>query len=64
MKFLLKQLKYVLLLLIFLLILTYATLFPKPYKLDLTASSTAKAKTLDSTFKLITFNVGLLDLRV
>jgi len=64
MKFLLKQLKYVLLLLIFLIILTYATLLPRPYKVDITTPNKATAKVFDNTFKLITFNVGLLDLRV
>ncbi len=64
MKFLLKQLKYVLLLVIFLFILTYATLLPRPYNLDIDTPNNVKAKTLDGSFKLITFNVGLLDLRV
>ena len=64
MKFLLKQLKYVLLLVIFLFILTYATLLPRPYNLDIDTPNNAKAKTLEGPFKLITFNVGLLDLRV
>jgi len=64
MKFILKQLKYVVLLFILLVVLTYATLFPKPYNLDIMAPADAQAKVLDRSFKLITFNIGLLDLRV
>ena len=64
MKFLLKQLKYVVLLVIFLLVLTYATLLPKPYKVDIATANTAQSEIFEGSFKLITFNLGLLDLRV
>ena len=64
MKIIFKLIKYTLLLVIFLLVLTYATLFPKPFKIDIAPTINAKAKTYDGSFKLITYNIGLLDLRV
>ena len=64
MKFVFKLIKYTLLIVVFLLVLTYATLFPKPYKVEIAPVSADRVKALDGSFKLITFNIGLLDLRV
>lgn len=64
MKFLLKLFTGLLLIFIALLIASYATLLPKPFKKDIVQPQEIYTKTLDGSLKVITYNLGLLDIRV
>ena len=64
MKYLLKHLKYLLILLIVLIVLIYATLLPRPYYTDINLPDNVVNKTFNGPLKIITFDAGLLDLRI
>lgn len=63
MKFLLKLITIIFLIFAVVLGLSYATLQPKPYQMEIIEPEVLYNKTLDGSFKLITYNLGLLDIR-
>lgn len=64
MKILFKLIKYLFFLLLLLVLLSYLTLFPKPYKTDIKISQQPAQAVNKRTLKIITFNLGLLDIRI
>lgn len=64
MKFILKLSAFLLALAVLVVIISYATLLPKPYKRTLQPPQEIYTKTLNGSLKIITYNVGLLDIRV
>ena len=64
MKFILKFFSFLLIITLIVVVLAYATLLPKPYKKTIQAPQEIYTTTHAGSLKIITYNIGLLDIRV